>query len=216
MRCIEIINNIIPTIPLILENGSKIMHSNGKILYNYPLNYTSLQYLKSILLLNENNINYLCFSSLDNAKYFFYTSKKHYHDLEKKIKYCLKLTTDIDEFLNYAFKNKCTQITIEVIDRGRFIDNDLRFEKSEKSFLHLKEKGVNKGSAIKNLAEYISIPLNDVIIVGNDSNDIEMFRLNVHDAIYVTDDAKPDRVLSAYATKIMNRRELFSYIDNLK
>lgn len=127
LRCMEIINGISPTVPLILENGSKIIYSNGETIFAYPLSNLSLQYLKLTLLLNSKKINYSCFPSLDNLKYFFYATSKYHDILKEKIKYPLIITTDVNEFVDYALENQCTQITLEMREGAPLVDNDLRF-----------------------------------------------------------------------------------------
>lgn len=214
LRCIEIIKSIAPTIPLLLENGSKIIKSNGEILYSYPLNHTSLKYLGSILHLNIDNVKYSCFSSLNNLKYYFYTSRKFYYNLKNTIKYCSTITNNINTFIAYAIKNQCTQVTIEVKDRNSFIDTDFRFEKSEKSFLHLKEKRINKGSAILDLTKILSVPLSEIVVMGNDYNDVPMFSLNVAKKILVYEE-KIDSALIPYATQLLKQNYIATFLNNL-
>ena len=88
-------------------------------------------------------------------------------------------------------------------------------QKSENNFLHIKEKGINKGMAVEVLSKYLSIPLNSVIVVGNDYNDIEMFRLNVREKILIVNNAVPNIDLIKYNVMKFNHNELVSYVYDL-
>ena len=131
------------------------------------------------------------------------------------IKFCLTLTKCVDKFVDAAVANKCTQITICTKKREEIIVDDDRIEKSENNFLHIKEKGINKGMAVEVLSKYLSIPLNSVIVVGNDYNDIEMFRLNVREKILIVNNAVPNIDLIKYNVMKFNHNELVSYVYDL-
>lgn len=79
----------------------------------------------------------------------------------------------------------------------------------------MKEQNINKGFAITKLLEYLSMPLNDIVVVGNDLNDIEMFRLNIKEKILVSDSTIFQNELRLHATKILSQKELLTYIVNL-
>lgn len=213
LRCVESVGDILPTIPLILENGSKILQADGSMLKNFPLEYNSLEYIKTLLHSNCENIDYACFSSYDNLKYFFYAPSITRFNMN--IKFCLTLTKCVDKFVDAAVANKCTQITICTKKREEIIVDDDRIEKSENNFLHIKEKGINKGMAVEVLSKYLSIPLNSVIVVGNDYNDIEMFRLNVREKILIVNNAVPNIDLIKYNVMKFNHNELVSYVYDL-
>ena len=52
--------------------------------------------------------------------------------------------------------------------------NDAVLVSSEANYLEILPAGVSKGNALKYLAEYLRIPLREIIAVGDNLNDVEM------------------------------------------
>ena len=212
LRCIEAIGEFRPTVPLILENGSKLLYPDGTVMLTYPLKFDSIEYTKRALYYYKEHIEFACFSSHDNLQYIFYSPSETF-DIDT-IHHCT-LTNNIDEFSNLALDNDCTQITIKLKNIvGSSISSKI-IESSEGTFVHIKEKGVNKGAAVEVLARHLSISLDDIIVVGNDANDIEMFHLKVRGKICIKGNILHGIDMDAYNVVNLNHDELLSYINNL-
>lgn len=56
------------------------------------------------------------------------------------------------------------------------LSQNFDFIRSEKTLFEILPKGIGKGSAIKNLVEYLNIDINKTIAIGDYNNDISMFK----------------------------------------
>lgn len=57
---------------------------------------------------------------------------------------------------------------------GKFSDKFINFVCSEENYLEFLPSGISKGTALKFLASYLGIPLNQTIAIGDNLNDLEL------------------------------------------
>lgn len=182
-------------VPFICENGSVIVTKDGTALYHDKMDYNKIK--KLICKLNKMPYEFLAYVDLKSHKYKFLKGcKKLSEDLSQPWFYSEEIYDNIDEFLNNIDKNNICRITT----RGLELDNSIEELKdfdvvlSENEFHSICNKGTNKGFGVKKLADIYNIKLNDIIIIGNDLNDIDMFKLECSLKI-ATGETKPPREL---------------------
>ena len=85
----------------------------------------------------------------------------------------LQIQTDFGKILLYGSFEKLEKARIEMIPKYKGRAN-IFF--SAHDLLELGPLGVNKGNAIKFLSDYMNIPLDEIIAIGDEANDIEMLK----------------------------------------
>lgn len=128
-----------------------------------------------------------------------YNEKMNSHDVVELIK-------------NIDLENVC-RITTRGLSGENKIESLNKFHVvvSEREFHSICSIGVNKGSGIKKLAEYCNLSLNDIIIIGNDMNDIDMFKLDCGLKI-ATGSEKPPKELLELSSIYVPLNELPNFI----
>lgn len=179
---IETIKNVDIKVPFICENGSVLVTKNGKIIYNDCMDPTNTIKLIETLA-NEYNFEFLAYVDLKTHKYKFLKGKKALsEDLNQPWFYSEEIYDNIDTFLKNIDKNNICRITTRGlecnIDNDKNIFNNFHVVVSESEFHSICNRATNKGFGVKKLAEFCNIDLKDVVIIGNDVNDIDMFKLN--------------------------------------
>ena len=70
----------------------------------------------------------------------------------------------------------------------KIISNNFEISSSEREYYNFCNIGINKKSGIKKLIGLYNLKDDDIILIGNDYNDIEMFKYNCFLKIAVGDD----------------------------
>ena len=192
----ETLKNIDLKIPFICENGSLIVSKDGEIVYSDNMNFDKVQRL--IYELYKLPFEFLAYVDLKTHKYkFLRGTKKLTEDLSQPWFYSEEIYNDIEDFFNNIDKDHICRITT----RGLELNEDLECLKqfhvvvSENEFHSICNKGINKGFGVKKLAELCGVDLNDVIIIGNDLNDVDMFKLNCGYKIATGNNTPPQELL---------------------
>lgn len=170
-------------------NGAVIV-KKGKIVYKQSMKNTILLYLLEYLEENYDNYEFVIFDKYDkitcasNIKRFSLKKKylKHFINnvklhqnisiSNKKVERSLKSNIDIYKAIIYI---KDGLFEIEAQLRKRFGEH-FEFFTGDHS-IEISPKGVSKGSALKYLIDSTKVKYNEVIVVGDDSNDISMFEI---------------------------------------
>lgn len=212
----ETLKSIDLKVPFICENGSVLVKKNGKILYNDKMDSCEvIELIENIV--NNCSFEFLAYVDLKTHKYKFLKGTKELtEDLTQPWFYSEEIYTDLNEFLkNIDLKNVC-RITTRGLSEVSKIENLNKFHVviSEGEFHSICSIGVNKGSGIKKLAEYCNLSLNDIIIIGNDMNDIDMFKLDCGLKI-ATGNKKPPKALLDLANMYIPLDELPGFIKEI-
>lgn len=179
----ETLKNVDIKVPFICENGSVLVTKEGKIIYNDQMNPSSVDNLIRTIAKNF-KFEFLAYVDLKTHKYKFLRGpKKLTEDLTQPWFYSEEIYDDIDKFIENVDLNNVCRITTRGlecdIDSNQGIFEDFHVVISENEFHSVCNKGTNKGSGVKQLAKYCELNLEDIVIIGNDMNDIDMFKLNV-------------------------------------
>ncbi len=106
-----------------------------------------------------------------------------YTDIESKLNnvedvlFDFNNINDNDEFIKCLFVGSDEDITriIPLVDK-RFKEN-LSMVRSSKIFLEFLQKGTEKGTALKSLASYLNVKIEDTMAIGDAGNDLPMIKV---------------------------------------
>lgn len=82
---------------------------------------------------------------------------------------------------------------LEIEEKLRAIPGDFMYVRYRLKALELNEKAANKAAALKVLARHLGISMEEVLVIGDDDNDIQLFQTAGHSAAVgnVSDNARP-------------------------
>jgi Cof subfamily protein (haloacid dehalogenase superfamily) len=66
---------------------------------------------------------------------------------------------------------------LEIEGELRLLNLPIYLTYSAPTYLEITQAGINKGEALKILAEYLAIPLEDILVIGDSQNDVSMFEI---------------------------------------
>ena len=190
-RCLDIVGDFLKKDSiLIVENGSKIVDYTGNIIYSKNISSKTKEVLKDI---DYNQIESIIYNSNDSNNYISFSKTP----LKHIVKNYNKFLDFYDEMLHQHF----TQITVKFendIYKNYFVDylnsKNINVKKSE-DYTIINEKNVSKKSGINEYIKKYRIEVSDTIVIGNDYNDIEMFKMNCGHKIAVKDEYTPESLL---------------------
>lgn len=190
-RCLDIVGEFLKKDSiLIVENGSKIVDYTGNIIYSKNISSKTKEVLKDI---DYNQIESIIYNSNDSNNYIAFSKTP----LKHIVKNYNKFLDFYDEMLHQHF----TQITVKFendIYKNYFVDylnsKNINVKKSE-DYTIINEKNVSKKSGINEYIKKYKIEVSDTIVIGNDYNDIEMFKMNSGYKIAVKDEYTPESLL---------------------
>ena len=173
-----------------------IVSKSGKIEYSDVMNKENV--LKLIDDLAENSFEFIAFVNLNTHKYKFLRGNKELtEDLSKPFFFSEETFFDKDEYKNEVMKYDISRI----ITRGLEIKKPLKFLDrfhmvvSENDFHSFCNNDSSKRSGIEKLIKIYNIDLKDVVIIGNDMNDIDMFKLDCGLKIATGNNTTPKELL---------------------
>lgn len=191
VRAMEIIEKYVCDKDLIIiENGSKIVDNKGNKIY-----YKNISNLEkdAITKLNYEEIEYIIFNSND-SKYYTAFSKE-------KLKYVKNNYDSFKLFCKDLYESEMTQITIKFTNSNikekifqKLILLGINVQKSEE-YIIINAGGINKGKTINYYLNQFNINREQVVIIGNDYNDISMFDLDVKNKVLVNDEYTPEELI---------------------
>lgn len=202
-------------LPFICENGSVIVSKDGKVLYNDCMEYSKVE--KLIHNLEKIPFEFLAYVDLATHKYkFLRGSKKLTEDLSQPWFHSEEIYYDVDSFLDSIDKNNICRITTRGLELSNNVEGIEIFHVvvSENEFHSICNKGTNKGFGVKKLAELYNVVPEDVVIIGNDMNDIDMFKLDCGLKIATGNNETPKELLEL-ADLYVNLEDLPEFLAEL-
>ena len=160
---------------LISSNGSEVFDiKENKIIWSSYIDKEKCKLLYEYA--NKNNIRIMFV--LDNSEYVteftrndnqILLNDENFNDVfESNVKQIMAIDKDkekIDEFKKIV-KSK---YKMNILDSSN--------KKSEESWFSIISNNASKGIALKKISEYLNIPIENTIAIGNDRNDISMFEI---------------------------------------
>lgn len=178
----ETLKDIDLNVPFICENGSVLVTKEGKIIYNDQMIPTDVESLIRTIA-KKFRFEFLAYVDLKTHKYkFLKGTKKLTEDLTQPWFFSEEIYDNIDKFIENIDLNNVCRITTRGLECGSNLNQSV-FENfhvvvSENEFHSICNKGTNKGFGVEQLAKYCKLNIDDIVIIGNDMNDIDMFKLN--------------------------------------
>ncbi|MBR5662320.1 MAG: HAD family phosphatase [Bacilli bacterium] len=176
----QTIKNIDMKVPFICENGSLIVDKQGNIKFCDHMNPADVKELIETIA-KECNFEFLAYIDTKTHRYKFLKGNKNLtEDLTQPWFYSEEIYENVNEFLENIDLNNVCRITTRGLDfdEGLEIFKKFHVVVSEGEFHSICNIGTNKGFGVKKLAEICNIDIKDIVIIGNDMNDIDMFKTN--------------------------------------
>ena len=177
-QSLEIMKEIGASKYVISSNGSEIMDAETEnILFSEYINYDEV--IKIVKYAFSNNIRLILTTdnqelvtmNVRNSNQILITKENFENDLlHYKIKQCMFIDKN-EKIIKKVREKYLTNTFVNIVDDN--IGNDLYKEK----WVSLVNINCSKGIALKALADYLKIPIENTIAIGNDKNDISMFEV---------------------------------------
>jgi len=166
-----------PDMPLTCYNGARIYDKDGKVIFSKELSKNHVDIVKELRVLRENNCTPLFF--IDER-----LTVPWYDDNVKEYETRTLLKAKIDERLlekefistkvifsspDYDFLQRLKK---DLKDR---IGKEVYITSSMSRYIEYLNIEVSKGKAIRWLSEKLGIRLEDIVVMGDNNNDLEMF-----------------------------------------
>lgn len=194
---------------IIIENGSKIVDYKGKKLIFKNILSQEKEIIKEI---NPEKIDYILFNPNNSKKYISYSKINLKH---------VKVNYDSYQlFCDELLKNNITQITIKF--KNQIYKNNFKIlcqkkginYKLSEDYLIINAKDISKKSAILFCMNKYNMKNDDIVIIGNDYNDLEMFDVACDYKIAVVDENTPNLLIEK-STISTNFDNLSKVIKNI-
>lgn len=214
----ETLKNVDIKVPFICENGSVLVTKSGEIIYNDHMNPVKTTKLIKTLA-NNFNFEFLAYVDLNTHKYkFLKGTKKLTEDLTQPWFYSEEIYEDVDSFLNNIDINNVCRITTRGLEcdmeKNKKIFNDFNVVVSENEFHSICNNGINKGFGVEKLADFCNVDIKDIVIIGNDMNDIDMFKLDCGFKI-ATGETRPPKELLDLANIYVPLEKLPIFLEKI-
>ena len=211
---LDIIENLNLTLPIICENGALVITKNGEIIAKHIIDFAKAKDL--VLQLNTLDYEFISCCNIKTNNYIFLQNKyKIKEELKQEIFFGEEIYYNVEDFLQRIQHLEIVRI---IYKGNTILENTLNnfdafdISNSEKEYYSFCNKGVNKKKGIEEIINKYNIPKYDIIIIGNDYNDICMFSINCYKKIVVGNECS---TLQKLADISISLKELPNYLINL-
>lgn len=180
----EHFNKIIsPDALLILEHGTKIVKSNGEIVFGEFFNEREINHVIDFTRSNMDLYKLLWFNPINvNEKVQVWCSDEKDLEFEcnKRGHYADVFTCSIGELEEILLKHKLTNITLKLKDYVKVENLKLSFTRTDTNVIfqdgnmEFIKNNINKGLALEYVANKLNVLNEDLLVAGNAINDVEM------------------------------------------
>ena len=175
-------------------NGATIYRNDGELLYKHPLSFEQVCYLYELSLKYHTG-----FSFFSSEHLYLINPIESEITRRKSQKAVYSIVSDLKDFADMTIYKSL--LVLDDSQRLRMIAQEnieglkkmgIEFSFSSNRYLECNDTGVNKGAAIRWLSDYLGLGLDEIVAIGDNSNDVTMLEtagLGVAVA-NATDDAK--------------------------
>lgn len=166
-----------PNFPVIVENGGRICTPEGQTLHAFPISAETC--MKVQHLMTSRYVHGMGFIQLEDNRYvnLEYTPKTDAKNAFLPQAHVAAEYETLPEFLHHLHTSKCCVLAfLPSPDMAVPFPDDVNWTRNDHNYMVM-EKGVSKASALCQLCTLHNIPLDQVLIAGNDYNDQELFHL---------------------------------------
>ena len=202
------------SLPIICENGSLLVTKTGEVVSKHIIDFKLIKNL--ILKLSSLEYEFISCCNIKTNNYIFLNNRnKLKEELKQDIFFGEEVYYNVKDYIN-AIKD--LEI-VRIIYRGNTISknilnsiNGFDISNSEQEYYSFCLKNVNKKSGVEEIINRYNISNCDIIIVGNDFNDICMFDMNCYEKIAVGNKC---HILKELADVNISLKELPNYLSYL-
>lgn len=171
--------------PVIASNGAFVREKdNDKVIYKCAIeSNTGINIINLCEKLNIRANFFTPYGSYGNSKLFYFIMKRYIQN-EAKEPISTKLMVSFGKLREYFANNEGNVIKFEVVHRDpekiKLLREalteieDIEISWSSRRNIEITKKGVSKGHAVKQLAQYYNITREEIIAIGDSENDITM------------------------------------------
>lgn len=164
--------------PIICCNGALVKEESGNIIYENALDYSICESIIDIL--DKNKVYYQCFTADTIFTPYINEWLRKYQmqeDLNIKIVENSDIKSEIKghDILKFLVIEENSD-TLNKVQNDLKEFNDIEITKSFYNNIEIMSKGVNKGTAVENLAKYLNVKQDEVITFGDNYNDLAMIK----------------------------------------
>ena len=211
---LDIICDLELSLPIICENGALIITKDGEVVSKHVIACRLVEDL--ILKLSSLDYEFISCCNIKTNNYIFLNNKEKFkEELKQDIFFGEEVYYKADDFLQAIKKLE----VVRIIYRGNPISEDVLnnidgfdISNSEKKYYSFCSKNINKKSGIEEIVSRYNIPIYDIIIIGNDYNDMCMFDIDCYKKIAI---GKECSELQKLADVNISLEELPNYLSNI-
>lgn len=211
---LDVIHDLELSLPIICENGTLLITKEGEVVSKHVIDFNLVEDL--VLKLSSLDYEFISCCNIKTNNYVFLNNKeKLKEELKQDIFFGEEVYYKVDDFLQAIKELE----VVRIIYRGNLIPEDILnnidgfdISNSEKKYYSFCSKNINKKSGIEEIVTRYNIPKYDIIIIGNDYNDICMFDIDCYKKIAI---GKECHELQKLADVNVSLEELPKYLSNL-
>lgn len=179
----EYINDLQMEDPMILYNGSVITHpfKEGKL---FELKLSENQIRDIVTICEQHNVIYMLYTkdriiSKPNYRVDFFEERNKSLPLKEKCVFedIRDIELLVKEDVNKILIIEQDEEKFELVKNEFMSRTDLNVASSQKGFIDCNPKGASKGNALKVLCEHFGYSLDEVIVFGDQDNDVSMMKI---------------------------------------
>ncbi len=206
--------------PTILEHGGRIITLEGRQIFYNPLTIKEIQQVFSVLKINKNNIYFFGFyNKTPGKKAMLYTLHKNEVDvIESKYGSFANviLINNVYEAVEQTKKISPCMIIIKLLDKKVLRTNSELNVTTNEGYYYINSKGVNKASSLMIVLRKLGIKKSEVLVAGNDYNDLEMFRHKFGVKLFIGTKQFKEIMSDKNIVRLESPKKLGDYLINLK
>ena len=197
-----------PNTYMIVEEG-RITDHMGDDIFRQEFSDVDIHHLRNIF--NRNKLLFAAFAELENHVYRFYVDTDVQDDVLKKYNgFVTDFTISEKVFFEWIRAYGCVKVTVKS-EAELEIPLDATCHKNE-SYYHVLSMDMDKGVAVETLANIVGVKHDEIMIVGNDFNDIPMFEKDFGIRLAVGD--CPDELLERCTHQIDDVHVLHRFLES--
>ncbi len=158
---------------IITSNGAEIYnYKNNNVIFSSPLDSEVLSFIDDLI--KRHGLLFIANTTSDR-----YTNKEENNVGMKKCSYLLEINKEVNQVVVQSTNKEIMDaVKVEIGNNNRIkISNKNENNYGKYLFYDITNSDVSKGNSIVKLCEYLNIPLEKTMAIGNSENDLDMFRV---------------------------------------
>lgn len=172
---------------LILEHGTKIVNSEGQVVFGEFFNERELDHIVDFTRANINLYKLVWFNPVDvsqKVQVWCINQDNIAEEIKKRGHYANIFHCSIGEFEDILLKQHITNVTLKLKDYVKVENLKLTFTRTDTNVIfqdgnmEFVKSNINKGLAVAYVAKQLNIDSEHILVAGNAINDIEMLDID--------------------------------------